>query len=413
MTMDEKVVSLNGEYNQRLIDRREFLKRLSVFVGAAAVSNSLLVSCAHNRIPFDEARLLNEVESQTRESLYAPHFADGKYFNPWKPMGDRRFIRYIEWMLPTETTFTKEEKNCRCGFIPSLKERIKSMPEGDFIAWIGHCTFLIRLKGQYILTDPIFSDRAFIPKRVSPPAMTADEVNEVAPKLNILLSHNHYDHLDVESMEDLSETARVFVPMGLKDTVEDMYKKDVTEMDWWQTADLGNGIEIVALPAQHWSRRLTQGHNTTLWVSYLIKTPDFSIYFGGDSGYYAGYKEFGKVFPNIRYALLSSGAQQPRGFLHYAHMNVSDSLMAFDDLGADCFIPMHWGAFPLGDEPVGFTSIELRRQIKERNLDPSRYMILDLGQIIPIKETATNAVRPRQSYHTPNPNAYRPSAFVR
>jgi N-acyl-phosphatidylethanolamine-hydrolysing phospholipase D len=354
---------------------------------SAVVILLILVSCAQNRIPFDEAALLQEVESQPRESLYAPHSADGKYFNPWRPMGDKRFIRFVEWMLPTDTVFTREELDCRCGFVPKLSDRIKSMPEGDFIAWIGHCTFLIRLKGQYILTDPIFSSRAFVPKRVSPPAMTADEVNEVAPKLNILVSHNHYDHLDTESMEDLSETARVFVPMGLKDAVEDMYKKDVTEMDWWQTADLGDGIEIVALPAQHWSRRLNQGHNTTLWVSYMIKTPEMAIYFGGDSGYFAGYKEFGRVFPNIQYALLSTGAQQPRNFLHYAHMNVTDSIEAFQDMKAGHYIPMHWGAFPLGDEPVGFTAIELRKKIKELDLDPSRYLIMDLGQIIPINKS--------------------------
>ncbi len=382
--MDKKVQNLKDEHSRGLIDRREFLRRASVLVGGAVVTNSLLASCAHNRTPFDEIDLLVEVQKQTRESLYAPHFQGGKYFNPWRPMGDRRFVRYFEWILPPEVPFTAEEKSYRPVFIPNLKQRIESIPEGDFIAWVGHCTFLIRLKGQYFITDPIFSSRAFVPKRVTPPAITADEVNELAPNINILLSHNHYDHLDAESMEDLSETARVFVPLGLKETVEDMYKKDVTEMDWWQTVDLGNGIEVVCLPAQHWSRRLGHAHNATLWVSYLIKTPETAIYFGADSGYFAGYKEFGRTFPNIRYALLSTGAVSPRWFLHYPHANVSDSLTAFQDLGAKKYIPMHWGTFPLGDEPVGHAAVELRRKIAEQDLDPSRYLIMDLGQIIPI-----------------------------
>ncbi|MEI6154823.1 MAG: MBL fold metallo-hydrolase, partial [Deltaproteobacteria bacterium] len=252
--------------------------------------------------------------------------------------------------------------------------------------WVGHSTFLIRLRGLYILTDPIFSERALLPRRVTPPAITAEELNEITPEITVLISHNHYDHLDSPSIKALSDTTKVIVPMGLKPYVEKMDKNHVMEMDWWQRADLGHGITIFCLPAQHWSRRLTQGTNRTLWASYMIVTSEVTIYFGGDSGYFTGYKEYGKVFPRITYAIIPATSLNPRKFMHYAHLNVDEALDAFRELNAKYFIPAHWGTFQISTEPSGYPVLELRRKMEKLNLDPSRYLIMDLGQLLPIEE---------------------------
>ena len=206
-------------------------------------------------------------------------------------------------------------------------------------------------------------------------------MKELPGRLNIVVSHNHYDHFDAPSMEALPKDARVFVPLGMKRSVEGMNKRDVHEMDWWQTIECGNNIKIVCLPAQHWSRRITQGTNKTLWASFLIITPSATIYYGGDSGYFIGYKEIGRVYPKVNYALMPTTAYHPRWFMHYAHMNVREAIDAFRDLGAEHMIPTQWGTFQLGDEPIGYAGLELKRVIREEGLDPARFLIMDIGQI--------------------------------
>ncbi len=345
-----------------------------------------LFSCTHNQPSFNEALWRQTVLDEKEDSLYAPHFAEGKYFNPWMPREQGGFLRLLKMSLSEGTEYTEEESTFKPGLIPGLKERIGSMPDGDFIAWIGHSTFLIRVSGVNILTDPIFSERALIPKRITPPAMKAREVNEVAPGVNVLISHNHYDHLDVKSLEALSGASRIIVPMGLKSFVEETGEAPIEEMDWWQNISIGDKVKIICLPAHHWSRRLSQKTNETLWASYLIVAPHVTIYFAGDSGYFVGYREYGRLFPDITYAIIPTTALHPRAFMHYAHMNVEEALDAFQDLNAKYFIPAHWGTFQISSEPPGYPVMELKRKIRERRLDPSRYKIMDLGTLLPVED---------------------------
>jgi len=296
------------------------------------------------------------------------------------------FWRFVKWRFSKKAEYTKEEKEYKPKFIRDLTKRIQSMTVGDFITWIGHSTFLLRLQGEYWLIDPIFSERALLPKRVTPPAMAGKELKDLTSRVNVLISHNHYDHLDVESIRSLPQDSRIYVPLGLKKYVESFHKGSVQELDWWQEIDLGEGKKLICLPAQHWSRRIGQGYNETLWASFLLVTPETSIFYGGDSGYFIGYKEFGRKFPHIDYALLSTTAYHPRWFMHYAHKSSAEAIDAFNDLGAQHFIPTQWGTFALGDEPPGYPALDLKRTIRERNLDPARFLILDIGQIEPIRK---------------------------
>jgi N-acyl-phosphatidylethanolamine-hydrolysing phospholipase D len=343
-----------------------------------------IVSCIRGVPPFDEAMWRRDVEGQKVSELYAPHYKDGGYFNPWMPMQDAGFARLLRWRLSQRDNYTEEEEAHRPAVIPKLKERILSMQNGDFIAWVGHATFLMRLNGEYWLTDPIFSDRALLPKRLTPPALSLEEMRELPGKLNVVISHNHYDHFDKPSVQALPDSARFFVPLGLKHSVARLNKENVLEMDWWQTIECGNGIKLVCLPAQHWSRRISQGTNRTLWASFMIITPAVTIYVGGDSGYFIGYKEIGRLYPTIDYALLPTTAYHPRWFMHYAHLNVKEAIDAFQDLGARYMIPTQWGTFRLGNEPIGYSALELKRTIKEEGLDPSNFLTMDIGQILPI-----------------------------
>ena len=345
-----------------------------------------LTSCKGNPVYFNEAQWRRDVEKQSIEKLYAPHFKDGKYFNPWMPMERGGFWEFLKWRLSRNGHYTDQERTFKPTVVSHLSDRIRASPDADFISWVGHATFLMRIRGEYWLTDPIFSKRALIPKRVTPPAMNGDELKALTDSVNVIISHNHYDHLDAKSIRSLPEKSRIFVPRGLKEYVASIHNYDVRELDWWESIDLEGDVKLVCLPAQHWSRRIRQGVNSTLWASYMLITPETKIYFGGDSGYFVGYREIGRHFTNIGYALLPITAYHPRWFMHYAHMNAQEAVNAFRDLGAKYFIPTQWGSFKLGDDPPGYAALDLKRVIQEKNLDPSRFIIMDIGQIIMIPQ---------------------------
>lgn len=231
----------------------------------------------------------------------------------------------------------------------------------------------------------MLSGRALLPRRKIPPAMTSEDLKNLrTPRLNVIISHNHYDHLDKGTLAALPGNTRFFVPLGLKKFISDYGKGEVVEMDWWQTADAGNGTRVVCLPAQHWSRRIGQAANTTLWASFMIISPGRTIYYAGDSGYFTGYREIGRLYPGIEFALMPATAVHPRWFMHYSHMSVDEMIDAFHDLKARYFIPTQWGTFHLGDEPPGLPVLDLKRRIDAGRLDPSRFVIMDIGQILPL-----------------------------
>ncbi len=344
-----------------------------------------LPMCMSAKQKFDETKWQNDVNSADPDLLYAPNFKDGRFFNPWMRTERGGFLRFLSWKLTPGAKYSEEEKKLSPRVIPDLKERIKELGDEDFIAWIGHSTFLIRIGGDFWVTDPMFSDRALLPKRHTRPALSLKEMQQLDGKLNIIISHNHYDHFDEQSIRGLPDDASVYVPLGLKGEVEKLGKKHVVEMDWWQTIDCGKGVTLVCLPAQHWSKRLFQDANITLWASFLLVTPNVKIYFGGDSGYFIGYREFGKKYTGIDYALLPVGAYQPRWFMHYAHMDANEAIQATRDMGAGFLIPYHWGAFKLGEEPIGYPATDLKKVMKESDFDPSMAVIMDIGEIVNIK----------------------------
>lgn len=347
-------------------------------------------SCIVGPPVFDEPAWRRDVEDRKAELLYGPHYKDGRFFNPWMPMEEKGFGRFLRWKFSRKADYTDEEKSFAPRFVPNLRDRIQNTA-GDFIAWIGHGTFLMRINGEFWLTDPMFSDRALIIRRKIPPAVTAEDIQAMGGKLNVVVSHNHYDHFDKASIKALPEQTRVFVPLGLKKTVLGLKKRDVREMDWWDAAELGNGVRIVCLPAQHWSKRISQPTNSTLWASWLIITPGVTVYYGGDSGYFIGYKEIGRRFPGIDYALLPVTAYTPRWFMHYAHVDAAEALDSFADLGAKKFIPTQWGTFHLGDEPPGYPMVDLKKKIVERDIGQEKIIIMDVGQIHSIrKKTAAD-----------------------
>ena len=353
----------------------------------------ILTACRSGEKSFNEENWQKTVAGTDREKLYADHYRDGRYFNPWLPMGSKGFRNLLKWKLTADPEYTEEEEQYLPEFIPDAYERIIKSGNRDLVVWIGHNTFLLRIHGTYWITDPMFSTRALLPKRKLPPALTTSELNALAPRINVIISHNHYDHLDKKSVKAMPGSSRFFVPVGMKKLLAEWTQGTVQELDWWQSVNCGNGFTLTCLPAQHWSKRINRGTNKTLWASFLLSGRDLKIYFGGDSGYFRGYSEFGKKFSSIDYAFIPVTAYHPRWFMHYAHINADEALKAFSDLGAGYMIPTQWGTFRLGDNPAGYPALDLKNKIRERKLDPSKIIIMDIGEIVFLKNRSVKAVR--------------------
>ena len=341
----------------------------------------LLGSCVMGPPPFDEAAWQKSVESQNTEAVYAPNQKEGQFFNPWNPMQEKRFSDFLRWRFSNTADYTEAENTFLPGVVPDLDKRIQAFGNQDFLAWIGHATFLIRVNNTFWLTDPMLSKRALLPARKIPPAIDLAFLGSLTDPVNVVISHNHYDHLDKATIMALPGHARVYVPLGLGELVRDLHDGPVQEMGWWEKLDAGNGVSLTCLPAQHWSRRIGQGFNTTLWAGYLLQTEDASLYFVGDSGYFKGFQEIGTRIPGIDYVLMPLTAYHPRWFMHYNHMDAKESIRAFQDSKARFYVPTQWGTFRLGDNPPGFPVLDLERSLRQMNLDPAPYLIMDIGEI--------------------------------
>lgn len=226
--------------------------------------------------------------------------------------------------------------------------------DGDRLIWLGHASFLLRLAGKTVVTDPFLSDYAtpfppLGPKRVAPPALRAHEL----PPIDLLLiTHNHYDHLDLPSLDalPLSDTARAVVPLGLKGYVENRGFAEVTEMDWYDQAAF-DGLTITSLPAIHMSKRGLFDRNQTLWTSYALRTDKRSVYVAGDTAYGPVFKDM-DVTRDFDLGLVPIGAYDPRLLMRGVHTTPEEAVAIGLDLGIKRLVAKHWGTIQLTDEPL-------------------------------------------------------------
>jgi L-ascorbate metabolism protein UlaG (beta-lactamase superfamily) len=245
---------------------------------------------------------------------------------------------------------------------------------------------------ETIFTDPFFSNAAMI---VSKKVKVKFDYSQVPQKSVVLISHNHYDHLDKGTVKKLIKKDPVFVvPLGLKKFLTKLGAKEVHELDWWESVSLGH-ITYTLLPAQHWSRRLGQKGGTTLWGGYMIEGSK-TVYFSGDSGYFVGFEEFGRRY-EIDYAIVGVGAYEPRWFMHYVHLNVPEFFRAVDDLGAKTTIPMHLGVIKLGAEHVLYPLYEIDNYLGQNPEYAPKIHPLRVGEFIRMEK------EPYSELGKPNP----------
>jgi len=283
----------------------------------------------------------------------------------------------IEGLAITLRDFARKEPDLEFNSTPALKELKKG--KWDSITWIGHSSFLIQAGGINILTDPIWADYVGITKRSMPVPFPIERL----PRIDyVLISHSHFDHLDFATLKELYVWKPKFlVPLGLKKLfIKKGFPIDVVmEKDWWETFSMDDVNYFQFVPAQHWSRRSLFDRNTTFWGGWMIHLNDKTIYFAGDTAYFKGFKQIGAAFPEIDYALMPIGAYAPEHFSKLDHINPEDAITAFTELGAETFIPMHYGTFRLGDDSGADALNRLNKEWSQREMSDNRKKIMPIG----------------------------------
>lgn len=290
--------------------------------------------------------------------------------------------------------------------LPLLSSYASAASPAPTVTWIGHASTLVQAGGLQVLTDPIFSQRAsplswIGPKRAQPPGVA---LQDLPPIDAVLISHNHYDHLDRDSLVGLyqrgvqkAHPTTFLVPLGLKALLEGWGIAGVQELDWWQKVQLGS-TQFHLTPVQHWSARGLFDRNETLWGGWAVMAPDLHWFYAGDTGYSPDFADIRKRFASAQtpalgggfdLALIPVGAYEPRWFMAGQHVDPAQAVQIHQDLGAQRSLGVHWGTFELTDEPLDQPPRDLQTARDTAGIAPDAFFVLAIGE--------TRTLQPRQA----------------
>jgi L-ascorbate metabolism protein UlaG (beta-lactamase superfamily) len=309
------------------------------------------------------------------------HYDGRRFFNPASDT-DKTFRDFLRMLRsPTEVFWPKHVDN------PSFPPPPPSVSPSEIaMTYIGQATFLLQFAGLNVLTDPNFSERAspvtwFGPKRVRDPGVAFDDL----PSIDlILLSHNHYDHMDLPSLRRLRYRWNPPIVTGLGNGKYLAGKGlgNCIELDWWQSWEPHPGIRVIYVPAQHWSSRGFFNRRRMLWGGHVIQASAGRVYFAGDTGYPSHFREIAQRLGRPDIAFLPIGAYEPRWFMAAQHMNPDEAVRAHLDLGALLSIAMHFATFRLSQEAIDAPVEALEVARRQHGVPPEAFRVPEFGETI-------------------------------
>lgn len=319
------------------------------------------------------------------------HFDGLRFSNENGTYSPGGLTNMLKWRLQGERAPWPEHRDNL--FVPTVKPHVF----GDElqVTFVGHATVLLQTQGLNILTDPIWSERAspvqfWGPKRVQAPGI----VFSALPPIDIvLISHDHYDQMDLPTLKRLEQQFHPVFIAGLGS--DRLLKKSlgpkarIVTLDWWQKYKVNTNDRIVFVPAQHWSKRNLLDTNKRLWGGFVIENKAGNIYFSGDTGFGDGaiFSKIAALGP-FRLALLPIGAYEPRWFMRYSHVNPAESVAIFNILKPQYAMAIHFGTFHLADEGIDEPAIALNKALSEDHLKRQQFRVLQVGENwrVPLKE---------------------------
>jgi len=327
-----------------------------------------------------------------KDNGYRSDHYDGKTFSNLDGIRARGLWDVIKWAVTEDPGEWKEigEEDVNYGQPPQ-----KHIDDGSLsVTFVNHATFLIQVNGLNILTDPIWSLRAspfqwIGPKRMRPPGIRFEDL----PKIDlVLISHNHYDHLDINTVKRLNEEhhPKFITPLGVSAYLHENGIGHTAEMDWWDELKISDSVSLSSVPAQHFSGRGLTDRDKTLWCGYVLQTGAGTVYFAGDTGYDGIFNKIGTVFNPIDLALIPIGAYRPRWFMEPIHVDPDQALQIHRDVRARKSIGMHFGTFPLADEGMHEPCSDLESAKQKHGVAADEFITIKEGDSFTIEAKDIN-----------------------
>jgi N-acyl-phosphatidylethanolamine-hydrolysing phospholipase D len=303
-----------------------------------------------------------------------------RYSNPW-PHEEHRVRDVLRWKLGRGP---KEERSDAPDVAAEVvKWRREEAPQSGWrVTWLGHAAFLLQGGGRNFLVDPMFSSHcAPLPvpglrREVAPPC-ALEELPDIHA---VLLTHSHYDHLDLPTLRALGRGTPLMVAGGHGKWLARRGFTEVTEVPWFGATELAPGLTATATPAQHFSSRTPFDCNRGHWCGWLIEGAGAKIWHAGDSGYCPAFREIGERLGPVDFAMIPIGAYAPRWIMKPMHMTPEEAVQAFKDARCHRAVAMHWGTFRLTDEPLGEPPLRLAAELARLGIDPDTFVSGKVGQ---------------------------------
>jgi N-acyl-phosphatidylethanolamine-hydrolysing phospholipase D len=253
------------------------------------------------------------------------------------------------------------------------------------VTWIGHATTLVQYQGINFLTDPHFYNVVGPMPKIGPKRLVDTPLNiEQLPPIDfVVISHNHYDHLDDKTVKALSNSTHWLVPLGLKKWLmkRNILEQNITELDWWESWNKGSEITVTLTPSQHWSKRTAFDTNKTLWGSWAIKIGEFNTWFAGDTGYNETlFKQIGERLGPFDLGLIPIGGYAPRYFMEVSHVDPKQAIQIHKDIRAKQSIGIHWGTIAITHEPFLEPKQLLTSERQKTGLDDNKFITINIGE---------------------------------